>query len=97
MCVLRPVLFPAQGMMAAMGAPMPAQGGAALMQGAVLSPDGTTTTSIATNQPNEDARTSTSYDPATNTITTTTVDPASGSMTTTSTTAPARQQGQPAG
>lgn len=74
--------------MAAMGAPIPAQGGAALLQGATINPDGTTTTNIATNQPSEEARTSTSYDPASNTITTTTVDPASGSMTTTSTTAP---------
>lgn len=77
-----------QGMMAAMGAPMPAQGGSALMQGAVMHPDGTTTTNIATSQPSEDARTSTRYDPATNTITTTTIDPASGSMATTTTTAP---------
>jgi hypothetical protein len=67
---------------------MPAQGGASLMQGSVLNPDGTSTTNIATNQPSEDAHTSTSYDPATNMITTTTVDPASGSMMTTSTTAP---------
>ncbi|WIA30282.1 hypothetical protein OEZ86_000372 [Tetradesmus obliquus] len=76
-----------QGMMAAMGAPMPAQGGSALMQGAVMHPDGTTTT-IATSQPSEDARTNTRYDPATNTITTTTIDPASSSMATTTTTAP---------
>lgn len=67
---------------------MPAQGGATLMQGATVNPDGTTTTNIATNQPSEEARTSTSYDPVSNTVTTTTVDPASGSMTTTSTTAP---------